>query len=334
MELFIFRYPEYEKLYNCSYDIYSIPVEQRICYANGFTMIGLSAIFVAIYIPTLIVMWKHISKTAYQLMFIIGFSDATILTFCVVPSGITSLMGVVFCSCPTSIYISSCLITGLWVFSTEMSVVLTLYRCLELAKLVGNNPSCPAAVAVDRFFNGKRSLVWISLSLLHSITVASFGAPIIYSQIVGSMLLNPHAGYIEDVDERFYNLHLKLYNMALFSANVVLCIAFVCLMRSLRKMNSNGQSRQVLAAQQKLLVQAVIISSCFAVSVTYWGIVFSGRTVPRIATFIGMTITLCTHGVPGLLYVSMNKTVRDSVSKLLGIKMKRATVSIVTKLDE
>ncbi|KAI1699501.1 serpentine type 7TM GPCR chemoreceptor srt domain-containing protein [Ditylenchus destructor] len=277
------------------------------------------------------------SKTAYLFMFIIGFADAILLTFGVISIGIMSMTGVVFCSYPTTFYISACLITGLWVFSTQMSIVLTFYRCLELAKLVatvGNNHLCLTAFAADWFFEGKRSLVWIGLSLLHSITVALFGAPLVYSPIFGSMLLNPHAGYIEDTDEQFHNLHLKLYNMALLSAGVVLFIAFVYLMRSLRKLNSDGASRQVLAAEQKLVVQAVIISSCFAISITYWAIIFSGRTVPRIATFIGMTISLCTHGMPGLLYVCMNITVRDSVLELLGITKKRATVSIGAKLDE
>ncbi|KAI1697723.1 serpentine type 7TM GPCR chemoreceptor srt domain-containing protein [Ditylenchus destructor] len=299
MELFIFRYPKYEEIYNCSYDINSIPVKQRIHHADGYMMLGLSALFVAIYIPTLIVMWKHISKTAYQLMFIIGFADAIILTFGGIPNGIMSLTGVVFCSYPTPFYISACWLGGIWVFSTEMSVVLALYRCLELAKLVtnvGNNPSSLTACAADWFFEGKRSLVWTSLSLLHSITAATFGAPLLYSPIFGTMLLNPHAGYIEDTDERFYNLHFKLYNIALFCVLVVLFIAFVYLIRSQSELNSSGPSLQLLAAQKKLLVHAVIISSCFAVSITYWGIVFSGRTLPRIATFIGMTISICAHG--------------------------------------
>ncbi|KAI1693717.1 serpentine type 7TM GPCR chemoreceptor srt domain-containing protein [Ditylenchus destructor] len=112
MELLIFRYPEYEKLYHCSYDIGLIPLEQRIYHADGFMMIGLSTLFVAIYIPTLIVMWKYVSKTAYQLMFIIGFADALMLTFGMVPCGIMALTGAVFCSCPILFYINTCLIAG------------------------------------------------------------------------------------------------------------------------------------------------------------------------------------------------------------------------------
>ncbi|KAI1692962.1 serpentine type 7TM GPCR chemoreceptor srt domain-containing protein [Ditylenchus destructor] len=214
-----------------------------------------------------------------------------------------------------------------------MSVVLTLYRCFELSKFAtvyGNNPSSQIVFAADWFFQGKRSLVWISLSLLHSITVALFVTPSLYSPIFGSNLLNPHAGYIGDIDGRFYSLHKKLYPMALLFVGIVLFVAFVYLMRSLRKINSNGPSHQALAAEKKALVQAVIITSCFVVSISYWAIIFSGKTVPWIAIFIGMTLTNCTHGAPGLLYVCMNKTVRDSVWKLFRIKTNSTTVSIIT----
>ncbi|KAI1699798.1 serpentine type 7TM GPCR chemoreceptor srt domain-containing protein [Ditylenchus destructor] len=335
MELLIFRYTEYEKLYNCSYDINSIPVEQRIHHADGFMMIGLSALFVAIYIPTLIVMWKYISKIAYQLMFIIGFVDAIMLIFSMIPCGIISLTGVVFCSYPKSFYTTGCLIAGLWVFSTEMSVVLTLYRCLELAKLVTTASSNRStALAADWFFKEKRFLIWISISSLHSILTTLFGTPLVYSPIFGTYAPNPHAGYIEDIDQRFNSQHSKLYTIALLSVGIGFFVAFVYLMISLRKVNSNGASPQVLAAEKKSLVQAVIITSCFAINIIYWNVVFSGTTVPRIATFIGMIISICAHGLPGLLYVCMNKTVSDSVLKLLRIKTKSTTtVPILKKLD-
>ncbi|KAI1698308.1 serpentine type 7TM GPCR chemoreceptor srt domain-containing protein [Ditylenchus destructor] len=332
MELLIFRYSEFEKLYNCSYDISLIPVEKRINHADGFMMIGLSALFVVIYIPTLIVMCKHMSKTAYKLMFIIGFADATTLTM-MLPFGLTSLTGVVFCSYPKSFYVNGCLAEGLWIFSTEMSSVLTLYRCLELAKLVNSNPS--TARVADWFFKEKRYLIWISISLLHSILCTSFGTPLVYSPIYGTYAPNPHAGYIEDIDLRFSNLHSKVYTMALLSVGIGLFIAFVYLMISLRKGHSNGPSPQVLAAEKKALVQAVIITSCFAITIIYWEVVFNGvfNTVPRIATFIGMTMSVCGSGLPGLLYVCMNKTVSDSVLKLLRIKRetKRTTVVSLVK---
>ncbi|KAI1692723.1 serpentine type 7TM GPCR chemoreceptor srt domain-containing protein [Ditylenchus destructor] len=296
MELLIFRHSEYEKLYenNCSYDINLIPIEQRINHADGIMMIGLSALFVIIYIPTLIVMWRYTSKTAYKLMFIIGFADATTLTM-MIPFGLTSLTGVVFCSYPKTFYINGCLAEGLWIFSTEMSSALTLYRCLELAKLVNSNPS--TARVADWFFKEKRYLIWISISLLHSILCTLFGTPLVYSPIFGTYAPNPHAGYIEDIDQRFSNLHSKVYTMALLSVGIGLFIAFVYLMLSLRKGHSNGPSSQVLAAEKKALVQAVIITSCFAITIIYWEVVFSGvfsgTTVPRIATFIGMTLSVC-----------------------------------------
>ncbi|KAI1694938.1 serpentine type 7TM GPCR chemoreceptor srt domain-containing protein [Ditylenchus destructor] len=321
MEFFLFRRAEFDKLYNCSYDLESIPKEKRAHEVHGYIQIGLVIIFVLIYIPTLTVLaCKFLNKTAYQIMFLIGMSDVFMLSFNAMLCGIMSVTGAVYCSAPTPIYTIACLGMGLWVLSTESSVILAFYRCLELWR----------PFVANALFKGKRTLVWIGLALTHFTAVFSFGTPIVYNSLFGTMLLNPHAGYIEDKEEKFSNFHHRLYNMSLFFVLIGLYIAFVCLLVSKRKLMSCGPSSQMLATQRRSLIQALVICSCGAISDAYWFIIFLGPSPPQAAIFMGMYTTWILHGVPGIIYISMNKTIRGSIYKAFDFKNTKTGPSTVT----
>ncbi|KAI1696656.1 serpentine type 7TM GPCR chemoreceptor srt domain-containing protein [Ditylenchus destructor] len=190
-------------------------------------------------------------------MFLIGVADVLMLTIGFISSAIWSLKGDVFCSHPTLSYVFGCLGMGFWVLSTESSAILALYRCLELWR----------PFVADSLFKGRRTLLWIGFSLCHSTAVFFFGMPVIYSSIVGAVVLNPHVGYIDDTEG-------------------------------------------------KALIQALIICTCGAICDAYWVVVMLGPTPPQIVIFIGMYTSIFSHGVPGIIYISMNKTVRGSVVKI------------------
>ncbi|KAI1696657.1 serpentine type 7TM GPCR chemoreceptor srt domain-containing protein [Ditylenchus destructor] len=258
MERYIFQHAEWEALYNCTYDIDKVPVESRRHQIHGVLMLVLSLAFVLVYIPSLsIIMCKFLNKSAYQIMFLIGVADVLMLIAAAITAGIWSLKGDVFCSHPTLTYVVGCLGMGFWVLSTESSAILAFYRCLELWR----------PFVADSLFKGKRTLLWISLSLCHFTVVLFFGMPAVYSSIVGAFVLNPHVGYVED-------------------------------------------------AEGKSLIQALIICTCGAISDAYWVVVMLGPTPPQIVIFIGMYTWIFSHGVPGIIYISMNKTVRGSVIKV------------------
>ncbi|KAI1693045.1 serpentine type 7TM GPCR chemoreceptor srt domain-containing protein [Ditylenchus destructor] len=378
MELYLFRHPEWEELYHCTYDIDIIPLEKRVHEIHGVLMIALATIFLVIYIPTLsVIMCKFLDKAAYQLMFLIGFSDVLILIVAGLTAGVWSFEGYVFCTQPTLIYVTGCIGTGFWVLSTESSAILALYRCLELWRpFVANSlfkgrrtliwicialfhstavflfgmpviygsidgfwvlsTESSAILAfyrclelwrpfvADSLFKGRRTFLWIGFSLCHFTGVFFFGMPVIYSSIDGTFSINPHAGYIEDTEGKFFNPHHRYYNIALFFVLIGQYSALVYLM--ICKERDHAISRQTLSAQYKALIQALIICSCEAISDAYWVIVLRGPAPPQIVVFIGMYTWICSHGVPGLIYISMNKSVRDSIFNVLKIK-KRVTPS-------
>ncbi|KAH7710287.1 SRT-29 protein [Aphelenchoides avenae] len=314
MELFIARHSEFLKYYNCSYDIDTVPMDARVHKTHGILMIALSSLFVAIYIPTLSVLCKQLHKTAYQLMFVIGVADVLMLAFVAVPYGVMSITGDVFCSYPTLLYFIASVSMGLWVSSTETGVVLAFYRCLELWR----------PFVADALFKGKRTFVWIGLGLLHFCAVVAFGTPIVYNPIVGTMLLNPHFGYVDDAEGAFYNWHHKYYNMGLLFVLLALYACFVYLIVSKRRMGIGGGSAEMQAAQRRTFIQAMLISSCGAVSDAYWAIVFLGPSPPQVLIFIGMYTWICCHGMPGVILITINRTVRSSLGKIFGTHSRTA----------
>ncbi|KAI1700389.1 serpentine type 7TM GPCR chemoreceptor srt domain-containing protein [Ditylenchus destructor] len=320
MELFIFQHEAYDKLYNCSaYDIGSVPLGQRVHHLHGWLMIAMCSFFVVVYIPTLaVIISKYAHKTAYQLMLSIGICDVMMLAVVIIPYGVQQINGDVFCSYPTPLYIIGCLSMGLWVTSTETGVILALYRCLELWK----------HSYADALFKDHRTLIWITLSWLHCLAIFLFTMPIVYIPMLGTMLLNPHHGYIDDPEGKFYNNHHRIYNRVILAITVALYIMFVYVIVSQRKKlgSGAGPSRNLIAAQRRSLIQALVICSSGAVSDAYWAIVLLGPSPPQIAIFIGMYTWICCHGMPGLVYLCMNKSVRSSISAAILPRAKRIAI--------
>ncbi|KAI1692914.1 serpentine type 7TM GPCR chemoreceptor srt domain-containing protein [Ditylenchus destructor] len=189
MEFYLFRHAQWEALYNCSYDVDIIPVEQRVNVTHGLLMISLASLFLLIYLlPLCVIMFNCLDKSAYQIMFLIGIYDVLSLVIDAIRLGIMSIYGHVFCSLPVFSYIAACFCMAAWVSSKECCIILFVYRCLELWR-----PN-----VADVLFKGKRTFVWIGLSLLHFVVVVFMWTPGAYNPMIGTLVQNPHAGYIDD----------------------------------------------------------------------------------------------------------------------------------------
>ncbi|KAI1694510.1 serpentine type 7TM GPCR chemoreceptor srt domain-containing protein [Ditylenchus destructor] len=134
------------------------------------------------------------------------------------------------------------------------------------------------------------------------------------------MVPNPHAGYIDDSERKYTNLHGSLYNMSIFCTIIGLYLTFAYLLISQRNMlRKGGTTSQVVVAQRKSLIQALVICSCGAISDAYFTFILSGSNLSPLTAFLGMVTWICCHGTPGLIYVSMNKTLRNSILGMVDV---------------
>ncbi|CAK5089592.1 unnamed protein product [Meloidogyne enterolobii] len=108
MELLLFNHQEYERLYNCTnLVIDSIPTEKRRLTLLALINLILGIIYFLLYLPCLFSIWKqHWKNDCYTILLFIGVVDIVGLIITGFLHPILALLGAVFCSYPTLIFIA------------------------------------------------------------------------------------------------------------------------------------------------------------------------------------------------------------------------------------
>ncbi|KAI1694276.1 serpentine type 7TM GPCR chemoreceptor srt domain-containing protein [Ditylenchus destructor] len=204
MELLLFRHEEFERLYNCSYNIDQVPLETRTHSLVGMSLIVLFVIFETAYIPCIFAIYKHMkSSSCYKLMFYIGVCDVLCLPITALVTGYFAITGAVYCSHPTLMYILGCIAPELWYAESFAAVLLALDRCLTI-----NYPKLAGVV-----FDGRRTWYILVVPTLYTIWIGVFFKSAFFSGILCSWFYNPHIGYLDVQEEKVIvgTLFLKIF---------------------------------------------------------------------------------------------------------------------------
>ncbi|KAH7687823.1 SRT-29 protein, partial [Aphelenchoides avenae] len=280
--LYFSDHAEYDRYYNCtSYDVDSIPIDARKHQGLGLLMVLMATSFSAMYLPCLMIFRRHLQKPAYKIMLFIGVADVVMLMTVSTPYGIMSITGVVFCSSPTLVYVSASVSMGLWVCASEASVTLALNRCLEMS-----NPAL-----AEWLFKGYRTFVWLSLTVVHACYAIFFTTPICYTSLLTTMVINPHVGYVDDVEEHYQNEHHHIHNTFVFFGLVGLYAAFVTIMLRRRR----TASRSMSSSQWKSCIQVLMICSCTSIASGMYLVIPFVRNLPPVALYVGTYTWICSH---------------------------------------
>ncbi|KAH7708056.1 Protein SRT-41 [Aphelenchoides avenae] len=243
--------------------------------------------------PCLWIIGHNLSKPAYKIMFSIGLLDVFMLTGVTGVYGVFAIRGDVFCSHPTLTYTIGCFDLAIWVSSTELTVLLALYRCIQMWR-----PDLAALL-----FTGHRTSAWIFISLCHMTFVLFFTTPILWNSIYVTMPFNPHAGYFDDGGQKYHNLHHNIHNLCILFGLIGLYILFAIIVVSKRR-HMRSTSSIMPKAQRESFLQAILISACSGVTDAVW------EVIPLMPSLSESVILV---GLPGLIYLTINKTIRRSV---------------------
>ncbi|KAH7718374.1 Protein SRT-40 [Aphelenchoides avenae] len=105
MELLLFRHDEFRRLYNCSYDVDYVPIEQRTHPVIGVALILATLVYEVAYVPCMFVFWRHMRySSCYKIMFYLGVVDIINMVFVGGFTGICAIWGLVYCSAPAIMY--------------------------------------------------------------------------------------------------------------------------------------------------------------------------------------------------------------------------------------
>ncbi|KAH7712824.1 Protein SRT-41, partial [Aphelenchoides avenae] len=198
----------------------------------------------------------------------------------------------------------------IWVSSTELTVLLALYRCIQMWR-----PDLAAFL-----FTGHRTSGWILLSLCHMTFVIFFTTPILWNSIYVTMPFNPHAGYFDDAGQKYHNLHHNIHNMCILFGLIGLYILFAIIVVSKRR-QMRSTSSIMSKAQRESFLQAILISACSGVTDAVWEVI---PLMPSISESVILV------GLPGVIYLTMNKTISRSV---LSFFMRRSRTQSATPVQ-
>ncbi|KAL3104855.1 hypothetical protein niasHT_020421 [Heterodera trifolii] len=268
MELLLFRYAEFERLYNCTWlDIDSVPLERRTQFMPESITICLLYSVRALHVP----IWKHLhDNSCYKLLFYIGVTDLGILWILGFFSGWLNLRGDVFCSHPILIY------------------VLAFNRCLELTS--------PHFSRV--FFEGYRTSLWVIGCSLYALYWAMFIKPVLYSSIYFGWFFYPFVGYSND-DHHQSNR------------------------RQFGVVASELNSMQKRTFFQVFLVS--LINTLTGSLYVYMQSYSVDQWVITLAEFAWLNV----HGFPAVIYLALNKTIREDCRMLYMKLFRKDRVSFI-----
>ncbi|KAL3076091.1 hypothetical protein niasHT_034155 [Heterodera trifolii] len=307
MEVFFFKPDEYERLYNCSsYNIDQIPLEKRQHFLIGALFLSIGIFSEILYIPCMIAIRKHMDTTCYKFMFYISITDMLCLTLNAITTGILAIFGAVFCTSPRFIYIAGAFGLSMWGCESLAEMCLAINRCLELA-----------SPRLARFlFDGKRILLWMLLPTMYGLYFFIFTKPIIFSGMYVTWFFNPHFEYINDFEEKYRNdLHtVHNYLVVVVLSSTYLTFAAILFFQGRQFKTIRTDTTRV--SQKKIFIQVILISSvngCAALIYVYMNYV----PLSRFLIILGQFLWIMAHGLPPIIYLLLNKTVRRDVYIML-----------------
>ncbi|KAH7711979.1 Protein SRT-52 [Aphelenchoides avenae] len=313
MEIYLVRHDLYDRLYNCSfYDVNSISIEQRQHKGFGALFIALSLVFEVLYVPCAISIWKHRENSCYKIMLYIAVNDMCCLWICGFLNGYFAFTGAVFCSYPSIIYLAGNIGFTIWISESTAELVLALNRCVAM--------SSPKWERI--LFKGSRTWVWLLVPTLYAMYSCWFTIPIVFSGIYMSWFLNPHVGYFDDPQQTYVSALQVGHNYLIIIGFVVTYSAFgILLLLKSAKISaaqehfSNRASNSY--ARKMTFVQVAVISVVHVIGAGIYTYQQFFRVTQEVI-YLGQFAWLMIHGIPPVIYLIMNKTIRTDTTRMLG----------------
>ncbi|KAH7716263.1 SRT-27 protein [Aphelenchoides avenae] len=186
-----------------------------------------------------------------------------------------------------------------WYAGSVASVLLALNRCID-------SISSPCH---DRLFRGRRTLCWLLVPTVYAIVLASTTRPLLFVSYFFTWFFNPYLPYIPDRMLVYLNLAYVYHDVAVA---VLLCVTYLVFIVAValrgrgHTSTASIRSAQNLAFLQVLLISAVNCATC--VCFVMWQYI-------DINFYVGQFFWTTAHGLPSVIYVVFNRTVRNETMR-------------------
>uniref|UniRef100_A0A914X9D0 Uncharacterized protein n=1 Tax=Plectus sambesii TaxID=2011161 RepID=A0A914X9D0_9BILA len=239
-------------------------------------------------------------------MFIVGVLDVcTLLVNAVVPSIYMFIPLSIDCH-PVAIQILACWTCQLfWNAYCFMAVVLIMNRCVFMA-----SPSNWH----ERLFENGRVWVWAAAALAYGcMFIAVFASP------YGTLQFHSGAGIYIWASTDVIGSRFSTFNNTATGFLIPIGYILLALIIRRKRMDATGSAAQTTTAEKRLQLQAILICAptCIAALFYYCAPQITSEVVVYQVIHV---VWISSNGVSGLIYLALNKTIRNKVLRLIGMR--------------
>ncbi|EYB86093.1 hypothetical protein Y032_0286g1415 [Ancylostoma ceylanicum] len=271
-----------------------------------------------IYIPCIIVMTQPPLKSmfCFKIMTLMGVVDVLCLFICGDLAGIWQITGQTYCNSPTLAYITGNLSMGLWAVTTLSCVLLAFNRTFDLL--------FPHKTYI---FDGKFFYIWLLFPTAHFIFLSFFERTLIYDPRELMFYFNPHTNVSRHLDPHVYEHIPHIINNGSLIISLSSFYPIICLSLAYRMWKK--KSAKISTMTKQIILQSMVICGCHIVCCFLY-VYIQFFTAPKILHVIANFTWIGNHGIPGVIYLCMNNTIRSRVFILLGIRKPSSKKAAIT----
>uniref|UniRef100_A0AC35TNX5 Delta-like protein n=1 Tax=Rhabditophanes sp. KR3021 TaxID=114890 RepID=A0AC35TNX5_9BILA len=289
----------------------------------GSLYIGFAVIYILIYLPFLFAMTSHLKQSVYKIMFILGIFDILDLVLGGGYTGFLTLNGWDAFSHPYLVMPVGTSAFALWAMVMALTNVLAFQRVLVMT----------FPDAVELLFEGKKTLIWIILPIPFIVWMTLFAPIFVYSPFIKSFMLNPFVGYKSTNTFVYTSKIQEIVNFGGPSLIILNYVVFFVILLYNFKSNSGRIAGFADPIHIRLFIQIVTISFFTLIAGTLFVMENYLTSMTDLITVTCHLIYLSVHGVPGIMFLFVNKTLKLTIKQWLNNVFKKDGQStIVVKL--
>uniref|UniRef100_A0A0N4Z5E2 Serpentine Receptor, class T n=1 Tax=Parastrongyloides trichosuri TaxID=131310 RepID=A0A0N4Z5E2_PARTI len=242
-----------------------------------------------------------------------------------VATGLLSILQISYCSAPTLHIAIGSFGVSIWCATCACATILAFNRFIDTT-----NKSL-----YYKLFEGRRTYLWFILPIIYFLFFLIFTSPLIFSQHYMSWFFNPYQDYIESP---IYNRTTDYSNIPHTVNNILIIILMVIgygamfsgIYKKSHEANVSPTTNGVLV---KVQIQVFVICFfVFAAALLYVYMQFF--VIPPFFTIVSQFLWSFAQGCGGVIYVTLNPTIRKAIVKLFCMRNKRNQVAQGTSRRE
>ncbi|CAD5232374.1 unnamed protein product [Bursaphelenchus xylophilus] len=233
----------------------------------------------------------------YRIMLMLAVLDMVILLGSAFATAYFLMNGIVYCDHPTFMYFLGLWMMALWMGYALYAIILALNRCA-------------AFTTMDVYFKGNWQYFWLIGPWFMVVYQAAFGSPGIFIPQYYGWFFNPHMGYFEDTEGRYFNWAHSIENIVVATVIPLLYLIFYFYVRRIAK----GRTDNMSSNDRNLFAQIFIMSLIISVAAMVY---FFMQTLflPSWVKSMGHYGWIVVQGCPAVIYLTGNRTFQKKLFK-------------------